>query len=70
MLYRARKGTKVQVSKHIPWASKTQEEIYADRIAKLGDQVWSVDIAHKDMAAIVVDGEFVIVPKFTLDRAA
>ena len=70
MIYRARTGTKVQLAKNIPWECDFQAELYAERIAKIGNGVRTVDMARKDWAAVQVDGEYVVVPKFVLDRAA
>ena len=70
MIYRARTGTKVQLAKNIPWASDFQAGLYADRIAKIGDGVRTVEMARDDWAAVKVDGDYVVVPKFALDRAA
>lgn len=70
MIYRARTGTKVKVAKTIVWASDYQKELYADRIAQLGNKTWKVDIARADWAAIKIGDGFVVVPKFALDRAA
>ena len=70
MIYRARTGTKVKVAETIAWANDYQKELYADRIAKLGNKTWKVDIARADWAAVKVDDAVVIVPKFALDRAA
>ena len=70
MIYRARTGTKVKVAETIAWESDYQKELYADRIAKLGNKTWKVDIARDSWAAIKVGDDFVVVPKFALDRAA
>jgi len=70
MLYRARTGTKVQLAKNIPWESEFQAGLYADRIAKIGDGVRVVEMARDDWAAVQVGGDYVVVPKFALDRAA
>jgi hypothetical protein len=70
MIYRARTGTKVQLAKNIPWASEFQAELYADRIAKIGDGVRVVEMARDNWAAVQVGDDCVVVPKFALDRAA
>ncbi len=70
MLYRARTGTKVQLAKNIPWESEFQAELYADRIAKIGHGVRVVEMARDDWAAVQVGDDYIVVPKFALDRAA
>lgn len=70
MIYRARTGTKVQLAKNIPWESDFQAELYAGRIAKIGDGVRVVEMARDDWAAVQVGDDYVVVPKFALDRAA
>ena len=70
MIYRARTGTKVQLAKNIPWESEFQAELYADRIAKIGDGVRTIEMARDDWAAVQVNDDYVVVPKFALDRAA
>ena len=70
MIYRARTGTQVQLAKNIPWASEFQAELYADCIAKIGDGVRVVEMARDDWAAVQVGDDYVVVPKFALDRAA
>ena len=70
MIYRARTGTKVKVAETIVWPTEHHEGFYGDRIAKLGNKTWKVDVARDDWAAIKIDDDVVIIPKFALDRAA
>ena len=70
MIYRARTGTKVQLAKNIPWESDFQAGLYADRIAKIGEGVRAIEMARDDWAAVKVGDDYVVVPKFALDRAA
>lgn len=70
MIYRARTGTKVKVSATIAWPTEWDQEFFGDRIAKLGNKTWKVDMSCGDRVIIKVDDDFVIIPKFALDRAA
>ena len=70
MIYRARTGTKVKVANTIAWDSEFEGEYYAERVAKLNNTVWKVEMSLGDSVAIRIDDELEVIPKKALDRAA
>jgi hypothetical protein len=70
MIYRARTGTKVKVANTIAWDNSIEAEYYADRVAKLGSNVWKVEMSLGNSVGIRVDDDVQIIPKKALDRAA
>jgi len=70
MIYRARTGTKVKVADAIAWDNSIEAEYYADRVAKLSDKTWKVEMSLGNCVAIRVGDDVQIIPKKALDRAA
>ena len=70
MIYRARTGTKVKAANTIAWESEFEGEYYAERVAKLGDATWKVEMSLGNAVAIRINDDLEIIPKKALDRAA
>jgi len=70
MIYRARTGTKVKVATKAAWDNEIEADYYADRVSKLGNKTWKVEMSLGDAVAIRIDEYLEIITKKALDRAA
>ena len=70
MIYRARTGTKVKIAAKAAWDNEIEADYYADRVAKLGNKTWKVEMSLGDAVAIRIDDYLEVIPKKALDRAA